>query len=90
MQLKDVTTVSDLEVVRADMTLKDAATLMRKRDLEAIAVSESGHLVGVITDFDIIVRSTAEGRHPTLTLLRDLIVVQDQYGEEEYSVAKAV
>ena len=88
MQLKDVT-ISDLEVVRADMTLKDAATLMRRRDLEAVAVSENGHMIGIITDFDIIVRSTAEGRHPTLTLLRDLIP-QDQYGEEEVQVAKAV
>jgi len=89
MQLRDVR-ISDLEVVRADMTLKDAATLMRRLDLEAVAVAENGQMIGIITDFDIIVRATAEGRHPTLTLLRDLLPLE-QYGEEEMTqVARAV
>jgi CBS domain-containing protein len=62
------------ETVNAAMTLKDAARLMRRFDLDALEVRDHGIPLGLVTDFDIIVRSTAEDLHPTTTTLRDYLV----------------
>jgi CBS domain-containing protein len=42
----------------------DAAKRMREVDSGAILVAEEGHLRGLLTDRDIVVRAIAEGRDP--------------------------
>lgn len=42
----------------------DAARRMRQVDSGAILVCEDGHLKGLVTDRDIVVRAVAEGRDP--------------------------
>lgn len=42
----------------------DAARHMREVDSGAILVCEDGHLRGLVTDRDIVVRAVAEGRDP--------------------------
>jgi CBS domain-containing protein len=46
-------------------TAADAAKRMREVDSGAILVAEDGHLRGLLTDRDIVVRAIAEGRDPT-------------------------
>lgn len=46
------------------MTLREAAALLRDGDMGSVPVVESGRLVGILTDRDIVVRAIAEGKGP--------------------------
>ena len=52
---------SDVRTATRDMSLQDAARLMRDGDMGSVPVVEDGKLVGIVTDRDIVVRSIAEG-----------------------------
>ena len=45
-----------------DMSLSEAAALMRDGDMGAVPVVDDGKLVGIVTDRDIVIRAVAEGR----------------------------
>lgn len=46
-------------------TLRDAAALMRSRNVGCLAVVDDlGYLTGIVTDRDIAIRAVAEGRSP--------------------------
>jgi len=45
-----------------DMSLSEAAALMRDGDMGAVPVVDDGKLVGIVTDRDIVVRAVAEGK----------------------------
>jgi CBS domain-containing protein len=51
----------DVQVVTCETTLRQAAELMRTRDIGSLPVSRDGALVGMVTDRDIVVRAIAEG-----------------------------
>jgi CBS domain-containing protein len=53
---KNVVTVSP------NQTIKEAAALMSQHNVGAIPVVENGQVKGIITDRDITLRTTAEGR----------------------------
>jgi CBS domain-containing protein len=59
--------------VTPDTTVADAARLMVHRRRRALEVRNEGRLVGVLTLLDLIVRTTAEGRDPKRTRVRDLM-----------------
>ena len=46
-----------------DMTVREAAALMRDGDMGAVPVVDGGKLVGIVTDRDIVVRVVAEGKN---------------------------
>ena len=52
---------SDVVVLEQDQNIRNAAELMRSRDIGSIPVSASEKLVGMITDRDIVLRAVAEG-----------------------------
>jgi CBS domain-containing protein len=66
MQLKDIMT-RDVEVIHPDATIQEAARQMRGLDLGPLPVCDGDRLVGMLTDRDITVRATAEGRDPKTT-----------------------
>ena len=70
MQLKDVMT-RDVVVIGPDATLEDAAGRMDALDVGPLPVCENNRLVGMITDRDITVRSTAMGEDPKKAHVRD-------------------
>ena len=72
MQLRDVMT-RDVEVVRPDATLQEAAGRMKALDVGVIPVCDGEHLMGMLTDRDITVRATAAGRDPRTTHVRDVM-----------------
>ena len=53
---------SNVRTATKDMSLRDAAIIMRDGDMGSIPVVENGKLVGIVTDRDIVVRSIADGR----------------------------
>ena len=87
MQVKDVMTKS-VEIVRPDATLEEAAKKMKSLDIGPLPVCDGEQLVGVLTDRDITVRATAEGRDPKQTKVREVMskelitIVEDQGVEE--------
>ena len=61
--IRDVMTPDPVTVGPHD-SAADAARSMREVDSGAILVCEDGHLRGLLTDRDIVVRAIAEGRDP--------------------------
>jgi len=72
MQLREIMT-RDPVVLSPDTTLKDAASKMREIDSGAMPVDEHDRLVGMLTDRDITVRATADGRDPSATKVREVM-----------------
>jgi CBS domain-containing protein len=69
--IKDVMT-PDPVCVDPHSSAADAARQMRDVDSGAILVAEDGHLRGLLTDRDIVVRAIAEGRDPSSTKVSDV------------------
>jgi CBS domain-containing protein len=64
---RDVTSISPEDTVRR------AAELMKDLDVGAIPVRDGARLVGMITDRDITIRSTAAGQAPGSTRVGDVM-----------------
>lgn len=52
----------DVEVLRPEETLRDAARAMADLDVGSLPVCDGRRLIGMITDRDITVRAVAEGK----------------------------
>jgi CBS domain-containing protein len=79
----------DVISVLPDTKLVDAALAMRNLDVGPLPVVDGGRLVGVITDRDITVRATAEGRDPRLTTVEDIMTPEVVACREEDDVRVA-
>ena len=67
------TMTPEVVTVGPDTPLAEAARLMRDNDIGPLPVSDDGRLVGMLTDRDITVRATAQGRDPSSTLVREVM-----------------
>lgn len=63
MKVSDVMT-SNVETVKPDQTIREAASFMLSADAGSIPVCDGEQLQGMITDRDIAVRAVAEGMGP--------------------------
>ncbi len=70
MRVKEVMT-RGVECVTPDTTLQEAATRMKEFNIGALPVCENDRLVGIVTDRDVTVRSTSDGRDPWTDRVRD-------------------
>jgi CBS domain-containing protein len=61
MELRDIMT-RNVEVISGDATLKEVANKMRTIDVGFIPVCDGNRLKGILTDRDITIRATADGR----------------------------
>jgi CBS domain-containing protein len=66
MKVKDVM-VRPVETVTTRDTVQEAAQKMKTADVGVLPVYERGELVGMITDRDIVINSTAVGHDPRIT-----------------------
>ena len=71
MKVSEVMT-RDVQTVRPDQPVQEAASFMLSADAGSIPVSDGGRLVGMITDRDIAVRGVAKGYGPD-TPVRELM-----------------
>jgi CBS domain-containing protein len=79
-RIKDIMT-RDVECATPEMTVREAAEKMKSRDIGSLPVCEGKKVVGVITDRDITIRSTAGGSDPNTTkvggvMSRDIVSVK--------------
>lgn len=86
--VKDVMT-SEVEAARPDMTLKEAAEILKSRDIGSLPVVEAGRVAGVITDRDITVRGVAEGRDVASARVSEIMSKDVVTVREDAPVAEA-
>src|SRR5882672_4322005 len=89
MRLGEVMT-RDVEVIGSTAPLKEAAAKMKDLDVGLIPVCEGGELKGTLTDRDITVRSTAEGRNPSKTKVSDIMSKEIAYCFEDQEIEEAM
>ena len=80
----------NVEVVSAGASLKDAAKKMKDLDVGLIPVCDGDRLKGVLTDRDITIRATADGRDPSKTKVSQVMSTDLAYCLEDQEVEEAV
>jgi len=60
MEVREIMT-TNVECIAPDMTIQDAARKMKELDVGFLPICETDHLIGTLTDRDIVLRATAEG-----------------------------
>jgi CBS domain-containing protein len=88
MKLQDIMS-TDVEVVSPAANVFEAAKKMRDLDIGSLPVCDGRRLLGMITDRDITVRATAEGRDPNTTEVRDCMTPDIVYCFEDEPVENA-
>ena len=89
MELRDIMT-RNVEVVNGNASLKEAATKMKKLDVGLIPVCDGDRLKGLLTDRDITIRATANGRDPSKTKVNEVMSTDIAYCLEDQAVDEAV
>jgi CBS domain-containing protein len=89
MELRDIMT-RDVEVVDGNASLKEAATKMKKLDVGLMPVCDGDRLKGLLTDRDITIRATADGRDPSKTKVNEVMSTDIAYCLEDQEVDEAV
>lgn len=79
-----------VEVISPDASVREAADRMRNLDTGVLPVCDGRELVGVITDRDITVRTTADGKDPESTKVREAMTSEAAFCMEDEDVEKAV
>jgi CBS domain-containing protein len=69
-KVKDIMTASPI-LVSPNSTLEQAAFRMKDYDCGMLPVGTAGHLEGVITDRDIVLRAVAEGKDITIETVKN-------------------
>ena len=87
MKVSEVMT-RDVQTVRPEEPVQQAASFMLNADAGSIPVTESGRLVGMITDRDIAVRGIAKGYGPD-TPVRELMTNDIICAREDDDVEEA-
>ena len=78
MLVKEIMT-RQVECVKPDDTIETAARKMRDLDVGPLPVCDDDRIAGMLTDRDITVRATAEGKDPTRTPVRDAMTTDVVY-----------
>jgi CBS domain-containing protein len=69
--ISDVMT-APVRTVAPDTPLQEVARIMRDSDLGDVLVAEDEHLVGILTDRDVVVRCIADGGDPAQATAGDI------------------
>lgn len=88
MRVRDAMT-KQVEVVSSTATLTQAAQQMKRASVGCLPVCENDRLVGMLTDRDIVVRSTAEGHDPNRTTVRAAMTPEVFYCYADQDIAEA-
>jgi CBS domain-containing protein len=87
-KIRDVMTAG-VELIGPDATLVDAASRMAEADVGILPVGENDHLVGVVTDRDIVVRGIAQGADPSETTIREVMTEKVLYCFDDQEPSEA-
>lgn len=87
MQAREVMTGSIVDC-SPQVSVADAAKLMRNRKTGDVLVTDEGKLVGILTDRDIAIRVTAKSLDPDQVLVRDVMSTHVRTGEPSWNLDK--
>lgn len=87
--IQDVMT-RDVKFISPDDTVRRAAELMKNLDVGAVPVCDGNKLVGMLTDRDITIRSTAAGLAPGSTRVGDVMSTNVRTCHATQSVAEVL
>lgn len=79
-----------VEWVEPGTTVKTLAQKMRQHDIGAIPIGENDHLVGMVTDRDIVLRACAEGADNNSLTAREVMTKSIVYCRDNEDVEDAV
>jgi CBS domain-containing protein len=88
MQVSQILT-RDVETIRPDTSVKEAAQRMRSMDVGALPVCDGRRLLGMVTDRDLTVRITAEGRDANATPVQEAMTPDVDFVFEDQDVQEA-
>jgi CBS domain-containing protein len=89
MLVKEIMT-RNVECVRPDASIQETARRMRNLDVGPLPVcGDDDRLVGMVTDRDITVRATADGRDPTRTTVKEVMTPDVVYVFEDQDAKDA-
>jgi CBS domain-containing protein len=89
MRVSEVMTRS-VTCIHPDASLQEAAAKMKSLDIGPLPICDGNRrLVGMLTDRDITVRSTAEGEDPTAIRVRDIMTPEVFYCFDDQLVGEA-
>jgi len=77
------------ETVAPENTLQEAALKMRTLNVGALPVMAGPHLVGIVTDRDIVVRAVANGLAPLATPVSEAMTPQSVWCFEDQDTLEA-
>jgi len=80
---KNVATVSP------NQTVQEAAQIMSQKNIGALPVVENGQVKGMITDRDITLRTSAQGKNPASTSVSEVMTNRVVTGTPNMSVQEA-
>ncbi len=72
MQVKNEMTTK-VEVASPETSVKEVSQKMRDLNIGVLPVCENGRLSGIVTDRDITIRLTAEGKDPSTTKVKEIM-----------------
>jgi len=72
MKVRDIMTKSVVSL-NVDDTIERAAELMQQHNIGSVPVCEGNHVIGIITDRDIAIRSSSEGYNSKTKSVRDIM-----------------
>lgn len=88
MQVSQILT-RDVETIGPATSVKEAAQRMRSMDVGSLPVCDGRHLLGMVTDRDITIRITAEGRDAANTPVQEAMTSGVAYVFEDQDVQDA-
>ena len=79
----------EVETIRPETSVKEAAQRMRSMDVGSLPVCDGRNLIGMVTDRDITIRITAEGRDVNNTPVVDAMSPDIAFVFEDQDVREA-
>ena len=87
MKAADIMT-KDITVVNPESSIRDAAEKMRALDTGILPVCDGRDMVGVITDRDIVIRTTADGKDPADGKVKEAMTTEVAFCLEDEDIEK--
>lgn len=87
MKAADIMT-KDITVVNPESSIRDAAEKMRALDTGILPVCDGRDMVGVITDRDIVIRTTADGKDPAGAKVKEAMTTEVAFCLEDEDIEK--
>ncbi len=88
MQVRELMS-TDVQMIPAEASVQQAATTMAGADVGALPVWDGEQVIGMVTDRDITVRATADGREPDSEKVRDVMTPRVLFCYEDEDLEKA-